>query len=278
MQHGAPANIQGYQTDQAAQIDLRDLRYQWFDYLFKGAPKPAALQDRVNFEVMGANEWQHAASLEAMGKGSLKFYLDAGDADSGNSAHRLALHKASDSTFVPLNVNFADRGDAAQPLAAGLVSKSLQPRNAVIFVSDPLKHNQEFSGLFAGRLDFTLNKMDVDLNLTLYELLPSGDYVQLFDPAFEFRASYAHDRINRQLLKAGERQQLTFKSDRLTSRRLGVGSRVVLVLGVNKRPDRQINYGTGEAVNEESMGDDGHIPLKIRWYSDSYLELPIRHE
>ncbi len=48
MQHGAPANLRGYQLDQAALVDLRELRYQWFDHIFKGAEKPAALSDRVN--------------------------------------------------------------------------------------------------------------------------------------------------------------------------------------------------------------------------------------
>jgi len=279
MQHGVPANLQGYQVDQNALIDLRELRYQWFDYIFKGADKPALLQDRVNYEVMGSNEWQHAPSLEAMGKGTLKFYMDAaafdGDAFKGD-AHRLALRKTSDSTFVQHTVNLADRGDSAAALAPpnGIVSRSPQIRNAVVFVSDPLKHSQEFSGLFSGKLDFTINKMDVDMSVALYELLPSGDYLQLFDPAYEIRASYVHDRITRQLLKAGERQQLTFKSDRLTSRTLETGSRLVMVLSVNKRPDRQINYGTGNAVNEESI-DDARVPVKIRWYSDSYIDIPI---
>jgi predicted acyl esterase len=213
-----------------------------------------------------------------MGKGALKFYLDAaaleGDVFKGD-AHRLALRKTSDSTFVQHNVNLADRSDASLPPPNGIVSKSLQTRTAIVFVSEPLKHNQQFSGLFSGKLDFTINKMDVDLSMVLYELLPNGDYVQLFDPAYEFRASYVRDRSNRQLLRAGERQQLTFKSDRLTSRMLETGSRVVLVLSVNKRPDRQINYGTGNAVSEESI-DDGRVPVKIRWYSDSYIDIPIR--
>jgi putative CocE/NonD family hydrolase len=272
MQHGAPANLQGYQLDQVALIDLRELRYQWFDYIFKGTEKPAALQDRVNYELMGANEWRHAASLEGMGKGALRFYLDAQPIDEG---HRLALRKASDSSFVAQNVNLADRGDAGWVPPTAMLGKALQPHDSVIFVSEPLKHSQEFAGLFSGRLDFTVNKMDLDLNITLYELLPSGEYLQLFDPAYEFRASYAHDRVNRHLLLAGERQQLAFKSDRLTSRKLEAGSRVVVVLGVNKRADRQINYGTGGAVNEESI-DDARVPLKIRWYSGSYIDIPIR--
>jgi putative CocE/NonD family hydrolase len=274
MQHGASSNLRGYQLDQAALVDLRELRYQWFDYIFKGGEKPAALADRVNFQVMGSNEWQHAPSIEAMGKGNLKFYLDAAPA-TGGETRRLSTKKMSDTTFVPHVVDLADRSDASLQPPAGIVNRALQLRNAVVFVSEPLKHSQEFSGLFSGKLDFTVNKQDLDLTIGLYELLPGGDYVQLYDPVYELRASYAHDRVTRRLLRAGERQQLTFKSDRLTSRKLEVGSRLVVVLGVNKRPDRQINYGTAGAVNEESV-EDGRVPVKIRWYSDSYIELPIR--
>jgi hypothetical protein len=97
----------------------------------------------------------------------------------------------------------------------------------------------------------------------------------LFSPAYEFRASYARDRVHRHLLKAGERQELSFRSERMTSRLLQQGSRLVMVLGVNKRPDREINYGTGNDVSEESI-DDGKVPVKIRWHNDSYIEIPIR--
>jgi hypothetical protein len=117
--------------------------------------------------------------------------------------------------------------------------------------------------------------MDMDLYISLYELLPSGDYVRLFGPAYEFRASYAQDRVHRHLLKAGERQTLKFESERIMSRQLQTGSRLVMVLGINKRPDREINYGAGNDVSEESLAD-GKIPLKIRWYGDSYIDIPVR--
>jgi uncharacterized protein len=96
----------------------------------------------------------------------------------------------------------------------------------------------------------------------------------LFSPIYEFRASYAGDRSRRQLLGEGERRRLAIRSERLTSRLLQKGSRLVMFLGVNKRPDRQINYGTGNDVSEESIAD-GKTPLKIRWYSDSYIEIPL---
>jgi hypothetical protein len=222
---------------------------------------------------MGSNEWRHVASLEAMGTGTMRFFLDAGAG--ATYGHRLLRHKPPKPTYVQQVVDFKDRSDAAWVPQGGVQAHSLQLHDAIAFVSEPLQSPEEFSGLLSGRLDFTVNKMDMDLNITLYELLPNGDYLQLFDPAYEFRASYVHDPINRHLLRAGERQRLTFKSDRLTSRRLETGTRLLVVLGINKRADRQINYGTGAPVNDESI-DDARIPLKVRWYSDSYIDLPLR--
>jgi hypothetical protein len=172
-------------------------------------------------------------------------------------------------------VSLVDRKDAGWTPPTDLVSKSVSTHNGETFVSEPLTQPTEFNGLFSGQLDFTVNKMDMDLYINLYELLPSGDYVRLFGPTFEFRASYAQDRVHRHLLKAGERQTLTFKSERMTSRRLQTGSRLVMVLGINKRADREINYGTGNDVSEESIAD-GKIPLKIRWHNDSYIDIPVR--
>jgi uncharacterized protein len=202
----------------------------------------------------------------------LRFYLDATASGDG---HRLTQHKNPKAAFVRQTVNLADRGDAAWMPSIDLISKSLATHNHVMFVSDPLTKPIELNGLFSGRLDFTVNKMDMDLNLILYERQTDGDYVRLFSPTNEIRASYAQDRVHRHLLKAGERQELSFRSERMTSRQLQPGSRLVMVLGINKRPDREINYGTGNDVSEESVAD-GKIPLKIRWHNDSYIEIPIR--
>jgi len=271
MRDGAAASLRGYQVDSTALVDFRELRYQWFDHVFKDAALPALLSNSVNYEVMGANEWRHAASLDAMADGSLRYYLDA--AMSGAN-HRLSLRKKANDAFVPQSISFVDRKDAAWTPPTDLISKSLAPRHATIFVSDPLSKPSTFSGSFSGRLDFAVNKMDMDLNISLYELLPSGDYVRLFGPTYEVRASYAQDRVHRQLLKAGERQKLAFKSERMTSRQLQAGSRIAMVLSIGKRPDREINYGTGGDVSEESIAD-GKTPMKIRWYSDSYIDIPV---
>jgi len=49
---------------------------------------------------------------------------------------------------------------------------------------------------------------------------------------------------------------------------------LVFVIGSTRGRIAKINYGTGNDVSEESIAD-GRIPLKIRWYNDSYIEIPV---
>ena len=45
MQHGRAAALRATSVDPAALVDLRELRYQWFDHVLKGAAEAALLQD-----------------------------------------------------------------------------------------------------------------------------------------------------------------------------------------------------------------------------------------
>jgi uncharacterized protein len=334
-EEGPAANLRGYGLDAAALIDLRALRYQWFDSVLKGSPRPALLADRVNYEVMGANAWRHVPSIEGMSDASVRYYLSAApegkapasasasssastssasarsSAASSSSAttrassssasatstasavsstaaasapppppaapapERLSRRRPVSASFVAQTVDWVDRNDAEWTPSLELQTSQLSLHYGIAFESEPLTHSLELSGLFSARLDFLINKVDVDLTIALYEHRASGEYVRLMSPASEFRASYARDRAARHLLAAGERQQLTVHSERLVSAQLAAGSRLVVVLSVVKRPDMEINYGAGADVSEESI-EDGRVPLRIRWYGSSYIELPVR--
>ena len=171
-------------------------------------------------------------------------------------------------------MRLADRSDGDWTPPAGLVQKSLNDHNTLILVSDPVTQVTDIAGTPKLHLDFTPNKFDMDLAVVIYEQLANGDYVQLYDPPFEFRASYARDRAHRHLLQAGVEQSLEVTVQRVLGRRIQAGSRIVITIAVNKRPDRQINYGSGGDVSTETL-DDGHIPLRIRWGSGTYFDLPV---
>ena len=252
-----------------ALLDLTEIRYQWFDYVFKGGPKPALLQDRVNYQVTGANVWKHAPSLSAMAGGKMRFHL-TGVRD-GN-AYRLSEALPARKTVIAQTVNLADRSDADKIIpGGGVLDKDLDTTNGFALISEPFKQPVELSGLFSGRVAFTTNKKDFDFNIALYELTPEGKYMQL--APYWARASYVRDPTTRHLLTPGKRVQLDFRSVRLMSRQFQAGSRLVVVLSVIKEPGRQINYGTGKNVNIETIAD-ARVPLRIKWSSDSYIEVP----
>lgn len=243
--------LMGYEIDRAATIDIEKLRYEWFDFVLKGGPKPALLDDRVNYQVMGADTWRHAPSLAAMSNGAIRIPV-------GPSLQR---------------VDLADRSDVDRTESPLIVNRTLDTGGGLSFVSEPVAEPVEVSGLFSGQLDFVVNKRDMDVNVVLYELMPSGEYFQL--STYLARVSYAKDRSRRRLLEPGRRERLAFTAGRMTSRKLQAGSRLVIVLRINKQSGAQINYGTGRDVSDESIRD-ARTPLEVRWQAGGYVDIPVR--
>jgi predicted acyl esterase len=246
-----------------AQLDVYALRYAWFDHVLNGAPKPALLQGRINYQLMGANLWKHASSFDAIGSGQLRLHLAPGT----GATHRLAAAPASTAS-MELVVDLADRSDAdwLPPFLA--VIPQLDTHNAVAFMTEPLLADTDVTGVLRAALEFDVNKKDFDLVMRVYEALADGTYLELGRPYVQ-RMGYLRDRSRRQLLKPGTRQKFEVTKPGLIARRVKAGNRLVLVLGVQKQRDAQINY-----VSDEAVADAGE-PLRIRWYSGSSISFPV---
>jgi predicted acyl esterase len=262
-------SVGGLPVDPVARLDMSELRYQWFDHVFKGAPKPVLLADKVNYEVTGADVWKHAPTIGRMSNGSLRFYCSA--VGSGVQYH-LSLDSVAYEKFIPLKVDLADRSDVDREPPSGVSDTAVDLANGIEFVSDPLPPSTEINGLFSGRLEFMSNKKDFDFEIDLYELTRRGQYIQL--APYWTRASYAEDLSHRHLLNPGRHHKLEFHSIRLMSRRLQEGSRLAAVIRIIKEPGRQINYGTGQDVSDESI-QEANPPLGIKWSNASYLDIPL---
>ncbi|MDQ0569503.1 putative CocE/NonD family hydrolase [Variovorax paradoxus] len=265
---GTAPTLRGYTLDPVARVDLPELRLQWLDHVLKGANKPSLLMDRVNYQVMGADQWRHVPTRDAPQRTGLRFYLDTRERD---DPHRLLASPSEGGGSARLSVDLADRRDVRIPWPDALRVKQLPTRNGLSFVSEPLSEDIEIFGSLRGVFDITPSRQDVDFSVSLYEQTDSGEYQLLFDP-YDFRASYAGHRVRRRLLRAGERQLLAFTAERVTARRLAAGSRIVLLIALNKRPDRQINYGSGKDVNSETVAD-AKWPVRVRWHARSYIEI-----
>jgi predicted acyl esterase len=241
----------GYDIDPVARVDFWPLRLQWFDYVFRGAPRPPMLRDHLTYQVLGANVWKHASSVERM----------------ADTIRRVPLGPAT------LTVDMANRADADRvPAGGGIVADAIDTVDALKFVSDPVPDRVEVSGLFSGELNLVTNKRDFDLFVSLSELTPAGEYVLL--STMNQRVSHARSATERRLLTPGSPQRVKFSSIRLISRLLQPGSRLVVILGPIKAPSLPLNLGSGKDPSDETVADAGE-PMRIELLGGSYLDVPV---
>lgn len=219
---------------------------------------------------MGANVWKYAASLKKMSNGVLKLYLVNRKTGKNFS---LSSSKPIKKSGIVQTVDLADRQTSNNDYYPDpIIKKELDRSNGLFFISKPFDHAVSVNGIFKGVLKATINKRDMDIGVVLYEVMPNGEYFQL--SYFLGRASYARNMSVRKLLHPGVPETIPFSRTRLVSRQLRKGSRLMLVLNIDKNPFAQINYGTGKEVSEETINDAGS-PLKIKWYNDSFVEIPV---
>jgi putative CocE/NonD family hydrolase len=262
--------LRGYSIDPVAQIDTPEITFQWMNYIFRGGKKPELLKNRINYEVMGANVWKHAPSLEKMNNDSLTLFLTNNKAGDN---YQLSKTKPLSLGFLEQEVDFADRKTSNNDYYPNLVvGKKPNLSNGYTFVSEPFDEPVEISGTFSGEIKVIINKKDVDVGVVLYEVLPNGKLLHL--SYFIGRASYARDMSVRKLLMPGKVESIPFDRTRMVSRRLSKGSRLLVTLNINKSRFCQINYGTGKDVSDEDI-NDARIPLQIRWRNDSHVKIPI---
>lgn len=273
LRHGPRPTLDGLPIDPAAQVNLSALRFAWLDHILKGAPRPTLLKAAVNVEVAGTNAWRHGPSLVALAPEMRRYHL-AATPHAQASDGRLTPGDSRPGLVATLAVDFKARGDADDtPPTPAVVTRELALRNALAFRSAPLEHATVIIGRYTGHLVFRVNKLDMDFTTALYAQLPDGTY-HLLAHRQQQRASYVRDPTNRRLLRPGSRQTLDFASPYVAAAALPAGSRLVFVLGINKRPDAEINYGAGNDVAVESIKDAG-APLEVQWYGDSSVTLPL---
>lgn len=264
----------GYTLDEVATIPINSIIFEWFDYILKGAKRPEVLKDKVNFEIMGKNEWKSVASLDKMHNQEITFYLD-------NANSKYSLQKAAPKKPIAINqtVDLKDRSeiniykdDSVTGFPRVVDSILRTEKQQMIFESDPLTEATIISGSLKASLKISINKKDLDVQLQLYEKTPDGHYFALTTNIQ--RASLAKDRTKRQLLTPNKIETIELNQNYIISKQLQKGSKIVIALGVNKNPNWEVNYGSGKNVSDETMADAAE-PLKIKWYSNSSITIPI---
>jgi putative CocE/NonD family hydrolase len=266
------AKLGGYAIDSVAKLNITNLVFEWFDFVFKNKPRPEILKDKVNIEVMGKNAWRHLPQLSKMNNDTLTFYLSN---TRKHDHYKLAMKTGGPSEYIKHEIDFADRSDSSKLKLLGealVIDSVFRNDNALRFVSEPFSKAFDVNGEFLGQLKASINKKDMDIRIDLYEMLPDG---RLHWLSYSLqRASFIENREKRQLLTPNKKETLSIKDSFFTSKTIGAGSRLAVVLSINKNLDWEINYGTGKEVSTETI-KDAKVPLQIKWYADSFIKIPV---
>jgi uncharacterized protein len=186
----------------------------------------------------------------------------------------LSLTKPKKAAFLEQKVNFADRSTSNNNdyYPFPIIEQQTDTTSGLFFISEPFNEPMSIDGMFEGQLKASINKQDMDIGITLFEIMPDGRYFHL--SYYIGRASYARDMSNRKLLTPGKVESISFDRTRMVCRQLSKGSRLLVVLDINKNSSAQVNFGTGKDVSDETI-EDGKVPLQIRWYNDSIIRIPV---
>lgn len=266
-----------------AVLDMDQLQIDWLDWILGDGDRPALLEDRVTYYVMGdgANEWRNAPSLEAMADDSLRLYLSSpgGNPESVFESGNLVTVRPDaedDDRYVydprelkDAEVLLEDRSDRylTDPLDAHW-------KDALVYHGKPLQAAVTIAGVmkFVGNIE--MDVPDTDLAAQVQAVLPDGQTLVLGTDAVRARFRNGPEP---ELMEPGEVDRFVFDGFYLTARRLPAGARLRLVLFPLDSHQYLRNYNTGGELGTEKIEDARAATVRFRVGGEraSYLELPV---
>lgn len=272
----------GLKFDEASLVDLNQLHKDWYDWTMKAGKKPAFLNKRVAYYVMGEEKWKYADRLESIAPKKLKLYLKSnGNANDVFQSGTLTEKPVKDSppdefTYDPLDKRPGEleREERKNQFTDQILDLNLFG-NGLVYHSAAFSKDTEITGWVKFVAWIALNVPDTDFRVDLSEVLANGEVKRLTQDLL--RARYRKSLREEKLVVPGEVNQYSFDCFTFFSRRIAKGSRLRLVITCPNSIYIQKNYNTGGVVADETDADAivAHITLYHDANHQSYLEIPI---
>jgi hypothetical protein len=275
----------GLTFDKKSVLDIDQLHIDFFNWILKNGKRPKILSDRINYYVMGADEWRHADSLKGLSDHTLRLYLSSPD----NDAHDV-FHAGFLTTKQPVEQpadTFTDDPLVLTPVAELLKDQGDDPlvhssepfkTDRLIYVSDRLPSTITLAGVMQLFANISLDTPDGDVGAEVDAILPDGRTLVLGQDMMRARFRHGIHGIEKaQLATPGAIEPWRFDQFYFTVRELPKGTRLRVVLGPLNTPDVQKNYNSGGRIGYETAKDarTATITLHLDPEHASYLELPL---
>lgn len=257
----------------ALKKDTEEVVFEWFDHVLYGMPKPKLVRNKVNYQVMGANEWRFADSLQVLNQQTLGFYIQRAKPNEEQIYTLARTPSLQSGQYIEQTIDMTDRTEQRNSAPRTVISNSIDEQGGIHLETPVFEQDMELTGAISGFFDIAINKRDVDIGFNLYEIAAGGSIFHLNN--YRSRVSYADSMSERRLLTPHKKRRVPIVNARFTSKLIKKGSKIALVLNVNKNIDAQVNLGSGKPVNEENISDAGE-PLNMKWYLSSQINLPLK--
>ncbi len=266
-----------------ARLDFLDIQLRWYDYWMKGIDNGITQMPRVQYYLMGRNEWRSASAWPVPNTQYKKWYLQSqGKANSRYGDGRLSLSSPTETiedrftydpaTPVPsLGGHTCCTGLATE--AGGYDQSTIEMRHDILVYTSPaLETGIEVTGPLEVILQVSSSAVDTDFTAKLVDVYPDGRAFNIQEGALRMRYREGVDK--QVFMKPGDIYEIRLDLH-VTSNYFAPGHRIRLEVSSSNFPRWDRNLNTGGNNYDET---DWQIAENAVHHSNdrpSYIVLPV---
>jgi len=266
-----------------ARKEFIDIYLKWFEYWLKGVDNGITDMPRVQYYLMGKNEWRSAESWPVEGTVYKKYYLDSGGrANSrfgdGTLSLSMPAGEPSDGFVYDPATPVPNKGGHAccsrlETSAGGYDQSTIEMRNDVLVYSSPtLDEGMEVTGFLEVVLHVSSDAKDTDFTAKLVDVYPDGRAFNVQEGVLRMR--YREDLRRKVWMEEGEVYEIHLDLE-ATSNYFGEGHRIRLEVSSSHFPRWDRNMNTGGNNYDETEGIEAHNTVHHSPEQPSHVILPV---
>ncbi len=266
-----------------ARLDFWGIQLKWYDHWLKGSDNGVTDMPKIQYYLMGKNEWRSAGQWPLKQTSYKKLYLDS----NGKANSRLGDGVL---TFEPPQNDAFDEFiyDPATPVpslgghscctgtdteAGGYDQSSIEMRNDVlVYTSGVLAEGIEVTGPLEVVLQVSSSAVDTDFTAKLVDVYPDGRAFNIQEGALRMR--YREGLSRKVLMTPGEIYQVHLDLH-ASSNFYGPGHRIRLEVSSSNFPRWQRNLNTGGNNHDETEWQTATNRVHHTKSLLSYVVLPV---
>ena len=266
-----------------ARLDFLDIQLRWYDHWMKGADNGITDMPKIQYYLMGKNEWRQANKWPIPGTVEQRWYLSSGGKANSRigdgtlsmtppSGDSMDSYVYDPATPVPsLGGHTCCTGTDTE--AGGYDQSEIEMRHDVlVYTSDPLQAGIEVTGALNVVLQVSSSATDTDFMAKLIDVYPDGRAFNIEEGAMRMRHREGLDKVV--LMEPGTVYEINLDLH-VTSNYFDAGHRIRLEVTSSSFPRFERNLNTGGDNHNDTEWEVANNNVHNAADRRSYISLPV---